>query len=159
MSLFDEPSLQDLDEGNTALLFQLRSEATAVSCRALVSATMRIISENIADEELLYFFQLALFEACSNAACHAYPNGNPGELDILLRVTAGESIEAQIRDWGTGFAATPDEIHLPSPDAEKGRGLFIISKSCDEFEIAREDVGTRVRILKKMRKDQWIPYE
>ena len=139
--------------------FFLQTTATPASSRALVRATMRLIVENITDDELLYFFQLALFEACSNVVRHAYPEAEPGDLAVILRVLPGKRLEAEIRDWGIGFAPWPLTISTPPPEAVTGRGLFIISKSVDHYDITQHADGVSVTIVKNMREDQWIPYE
>lgn len=154
-----DDTLQPRGDSEQEQCFQLRTRATPTSSRALVHATIRLIAENIADDELLYFFQLALFEACTNVVCHAYTENEPGDLAVTLRVLPGKRLEAEIRDWGTGFDSLPLTITNPPPDAVKGRGLFIISKSVDNYDITQHADGVSVTIVKNMREDQWIPYE
>lgn len=159
MNPISEHTEKECSAHNEALTFHLQTKATAPASRAVVHACIRIISENIADQELLYFFQLALFEACSNVVLHAYPPEEPGDLAVYLRVLPGELLEAVVRDWGRGFATQQVTIAVPPPEAVSGRGLYIISKSADQYDIQHKTPGVSVKIIKNMRKDQWIPYE
>jgi len=159
MSLLPQQTPQPPECVEAPLQFHLRTEASPAACRAVVHAAMRIVSENILDESLLHLFQLAVFEACANVVCHAYPDGGPGPLEVELRVEPGVCIEAEVRDQGCGFEHLPTTISLPPPEADSGRGLYIISKAADDYEFSQDAEGVTVRIRKNMENDQWIPYE
>lgn len=141
------------------LIFHLQTTALPRASRSLAKAAVRIVSENIASTDFLHDLDLALFEACANVAMHAYPPDQPGELHIKLRITPAEKIQADIIDYGKGFDSLPVSITNAPPDAEHGRGLFLLSRLTDSLEISRENGATIVSFSMKIGHDQWIAYE
>ncbi len=139
--------------------FHLHTTASSHSCRTLTRAALRIISDNIRDEELLYFFDLALFEACTNVARHAYGQNAPGELHLTLTITPGKDLQITVTDFGKGFTTWPVTISNADPQAECGRGLYMISQIADSLSITREEGATKVHFTINLRDDQWIAYE
>src|SRR5690242_16963252 len=67
--------------------------------------------------------ELALVEACNNAVLYANPNDQKPILIQLLK--EGLGLEMQVIDHTPGFD-WPSDLQLPEPEAEHGRGLFII---------------------------------
>ncbi len=88
---------------------------------------------------------LAVEEACTNAIRHS---GSRRDIEIRLSFE-GDDLLAAVKDHGSGFdvgafvAQTP-----PDPLADHGRGLFLISRLCDEMELRRNG-GLEVRLVKR----------
>jgi serine/threonine-protein kinase RsbW len=85
----------------------------------------------------------AISEACNNVVLHAYPS-TPGPLIFSLAVR-GDSIEAVVRDQGTGIR----------PGAGRSRGLgmgvTLINALADRAEFESSELGTEVRMRFKRR--------
>src|SRR5205085_248833 len=77
-----------------------------------------------ASEADLIACELALVEACNNAILYATEIGRqePVEIQFLRQQS---DLEMQVIDHTPGFD-WPSNPQLPSPEAERGRGLFII---------------------------------
>ena len=88
--------------------------------------------------------QLALSEACSNVVRHA-----KGIADYSVTVAVSvEGCEIEVRDLGPGFrvSAAP-QPH--DPEAEAGRGLFLMRALVDDLQFTRDDDATCVRLVKR----------
>jgi serine phosphatase RsbU (regulator of sigma subunit)/anti-sigma regulatory factor (Ser/Thr protein kinase) len=88
---------------------------------------------------------LAVEEACTNAIRHS---GSPGEIEIALDFDAGHAT-ATVKDTGRGFdVAAFDPERPPDPSLDHGRGLFLISRLCDDVVLSC-DGGLEVRLVKR----------
>ncbi len=145
----DSPIHGDVDTG--MLTFRLGTRALPLNCRLLAKAALSIVAENLSDQELLYNFDLMLFEACANVVRHAYRGRELGDVLIELHVALNKYIHVRILDWGAGFPKLPVTISNPPPEAESGRGLFIVSQLADKLEIYREAEATVIAITMKLR--------
>ncbi|HEX3622724.1 MAG TPA: ATP-binding protein [Acidimicrobiales bacterium] len=81
---------------------------------------------------------LALHEALINA--HRHAGGVSGASACL----DGGSLQIEVRDRGRGFAI-PDSAEAPDPEAETGRGLFLIRRLSSAADVSRS--GGEVRLL------------
>ncbi len=139
--------------------FYLTTKATSYASRRLAKAAVKILSETISDRDILFNFDLALSEACANVVRHAYREIEPQELEIIIRLCPGRWIELEISDWGHGFPHWPVEPKNPEPEAEGGRGLYIMSELSDMFEV-RQHEGKNTIYIKVLVKDElWKPLE
>jgi len=134
----------------------LQSEASPFAVRKLVKAAMTIVKLCIDDQELLYYLDLALFEACANVARHAYSPGYTGDLQILLDLSHGKHLQIKVRDFGNNFKAIPENFVNPPPDAEQGRGLYIISQLVTHLSVSRENDATVVCMKHEIPEEKWI---
>jgi anti-sigma regulatory factor (Ser/Thr protein kinase) len=139
------------------LAFRLGTRALPLNSRLLARAASSIVADNLTDPELCYNIDLMLFEACANVVHHAYRGREPGELCIELKVAWNEHIHVRVLDWGPGFPEYPVAISNPPPEAERGRGLFIISQLADTLDIFREGEATVIDFTMQPRKNQWKP--
>ena len=90
---------------------------------------------------------LVASELCSNAVRHA--SGTPGAL--ALRAWAeDDAVIVEVADDGSGFKLeTRYEDELPDPDAEQGRGLYVVESLSDEVTVRREGEVTVVRAVRR----------
>ena len=88
---------------------------------------------------------LAIEEACTNAIRHS---GSTKDIDVQLRFS-GDELRVSIKDEGRGFDVESfDSDQLPDPLLDHGRGLYLISRLCDELRL-RRDGGLEVRMVKR----------
>jgi anti-sigma regulatory factor (Ser/Thr protein kinase) len=90
---------------------------------------------------------LAVSELCSNAVRHA--TGAPGSVRLRAWVDA-DDVHIEVSDDGGALeCARVRADDLPDPEAEQGRGLFLVQELADEFH-ARVDAGrTVVHVVKR----------
>ena len=74
--------------------------------------------------------RLAATEACTNVVRHAYHDGDPGPIDVVVR-PAGDRLQLIVSDHGHGMGASPD-VRGP------GLGLPLIAALADEVDIQHE---------------------
>jgi anti-sigma regulatory factor (Ser/Thr protein kinase) len=90
---------------------------------------------------------LAVSELCSNAVRHA--TGAPTAI-ALQAWTQGDDVFVEVSDDG-GTLIWPDapSDERPDPDAEQGRGLFLVRELADEVTSSVENGRSAVRIAKR----------
>lgn len=115
---------------------------------------MCLLAESLADQNLLYELDLVLTEACANVVRHAYPGGDPGDMEIVLGIEPGVFVQFEVADRGVGMPAAI-RFDNPAPAAESGRGLYIISRLVDRMEIRRRGRKNIVFFRKEVGKEQW----
>jgi serine/threonine-protein kinase RsbW len=77
--------------------------------------------------ELVEDMRLAVTEACTNVVRHAYHDGEPGPIDVVIRPD-GDRLELIVTDHGRGLG--------PSADATgPGLGLPLIAALADTVEL------------------------
>jgi serine/threonine-protein kinase RsbW len=77
--------------------------------------------------DLVEDMRLAVTEACTNVVRHAYHDGVPGPIDVVIRPN-GTKLELIVSDQGAGIGPSPD---LAGP----GLGLPLIAALADHVEI------------------------
>jgi anti-sigma regulatory factor (Ser/Thr protein kinase) len=83
--------------------------------------------------------RLAVTEACTNVVRHAYADGEPGPVEILIR-PEGEELLVVVSDQGRGLASRADS-------SGPGLGLPLIAALSHSFEIEQvPDNGSRLRM-------------
>src|SRR5215211_4867461 len=81
--------------------------------------------------------RLAVTEACTNVVRHAYGDGEPGPVQILIR-PVDDSLQVIVSDEGRGLGPSPDT-------AGPGLGLPLIAALTDSLEIEQEpSAGSRL---------------
>jgi anti-sigma regulatory factor (Ser/Thr protein kinase) len=87
---------------------------------------------------------LCIEEAATNTIRHS---GSDQYIEMSIGFEAGDLV-AEVRDHGIGFdVAAFDRDALPDVLSDHGRGLFLISRLCDDMQL-RCDGGLEVRIVK-----------
>ncbi len=101
-------------------------------------------------EDDLGHFLTALGEAIANAIEHAHAE-RPIEIEVRIGT---DRIVATIRDNGIGFdSSRVVDRALPDHSAERGRGLPIMRRCCDIFNVSSEPgAGTAVVIGRYLRR-------
>ena len=133
-------------EHRTALRVRTACEFSAV--RAGVSQIGAWLAELGLPEADLGAWELALMEAGNNAVKYCAPPARP--LPIIFDLSAGaRDLEARVTDHTAGFE-WPAAIALPKPDAECGRGLYLMKSLTDELFYLRHP-GENVLVLRRSR--------
>ena len=134
--------------GSEPVSFSLSFPAQAeylVLCRLAVVALATLAP---LDEELVDDLKLAVTEACTNTIQHAYPDGEPGRVELHYAVEDG-LIRIVVEDSGVGRREAPAGAR---GEREGGMGLSIIRSLVDELELepGADGSGTRVTLAKKL---------
>jgi len=133
-------------EHRSALRVPAACEFSAV--RAAIAQVRAWLAERGLPEAELGAWELALVEAANNAVKYAAPAAR--EVPVLIEVSAGEhEVEVRVTDHTAGFD-WPVEIKLPEPDAEHGRGLYLMQSLTDEIFYLRHP-GQNVLVLRRAR--------
>jgi anti-sigma regulatory factor (Ser/Thr protein kinase) len=83
--------------------------------------------------------RLAVTEACTNVVRHAYADGRPGPVEILIRPD-GDALQVIVSDKGRGLGPSPDT-------AGPGLGLPLIAALAHSLEIEQDEAsGARLRM-------------
>lgn len=91
------------------------------------------------DEAALGDLKQIATEGCMNAIVHAYPSEGEGRMEVAATVR-DDSVELQIRDWGSGFRPRPAD----TGDNSLRLGLPLIATLADSFQIASPAGGGTV---------------
>ena len=83
---------------------------------------------------------LAVHEAMMNAMHHA------GGATSATAAVDGDRLVVEVRDCGPGFGFENHAGSPPDPIAERGRGLWLISRIADNYEVERTPDGTCLRL-------------
>jgi serine/threonine-protein kinase RsbW len=99
-------------------------------------------------EDCAHDVELALSEACTNVLLHAGPGD---EYDVRLEID-DHSCELRVVDIGQGFdAASPRRVEVPEHEAERGRGLGVMSALVDQVQfVSKPAAGTVVHLQKTL---------
>ena len=122
-------------DGNTlTVTYPANPEAVAIARHALAA----FATDAGADHQQVEAVRLAVSEAVTNAALHAYRTA-PGEVHITAAL-ASEELWVLVGDDGGGMEARPDRPGL-------GLGLALISQVSDEMSVVpRARGGTEVQM-------------
>ena len=147
-----------MDKNNDRVsTYYLRTTALPLQSRRLAKAATAILEESLGGRERVYNIDLATAEACANVARHAYREKEPGPLEIVVTLAPPEYVTVEVVDRGIGFEGHPLPAANAKPEAEGGRGLFIMSQLADKLDIRREDDKNIVSITMYMGEKPWKP--
>ncbi|HVQ58362.1 MAG TPA: ATP-binding protein [Solirubrobacterales bacterium] len=125
------------DRSGLQISLPARAENVAVVRHALAGLADRIGM----DEPGVADLKTVVTEACMNVVVHAYPDGNPGPLEVEAIPEQG-GLTVVVRDFGEGIQPRPD-IERPSLRI----GLTLIAALSSSFEIkGGTDRGTEIRM-------------
>jgi anti-sigma regulatory factor (Ser/Thr protein kinase) len=141
---------QDLIDGPSPPL--LSREFTRAQVTAVRHAVTRFASGSGLVGRRLEDFALAVNELVTNAVRHA---GGRGRLRLWR---ADGRLCCEVTDDGPGIPADRIEPAAPPPvSATDGRGLWLVSRLCDDVSIATGPAGTTVRIAAALSGQQAAP--
>lgn len=124
--------------GDTAIRLRLELASAPESVGLVRSLIRTVAAATDLEPRLVEDIRLAISEACNNVVLHAYPQ-TPGPLIFSLAVS-GDSIEAVVRDQGTGIR----------PGLARNRGLgmgvTLINSLADRAEFQSSELGTEVKM-------------
>jgi serine phosphatase RsbU (regulator of sigma subunit)/anti-sigma regulatory factor (Ser/Thr protein kinase) len=133
-------------EHRMSLRVETACEFAAV--RAAVSQIALWLGELGLPEADLGAWELSLIEAGNNAVKYSTPEAR--RLPISFELSSGaRDLEARVTDRTPGFE-WPAEVTLPAPDAEHGRGLYLIKSLMDEVAYLRHP-GQNILLLRRSR--------
>ncbi|QXJ20407.1 ATP-binding protein [Actinomadura graeca] len=120
-----------------------RDAASVPASRKILDAALQALG---VEDQICDDIELMLTEACSNVIRHA-ENGS----GYTVRATIQDlRCVIKVIDSGPGFE--PDEIPVPGPSAERGRGLMIMRMLADDVRFASvPDDGALVALEKRLR--------
>jgi anti-sigma regulatory factor (Ser/Thr protein kinase) len=124
-------------EAEGDLKLDLRAESGSLALmRRSVARWLRAVG---ASEAETYEVLVACGEACANAIAHAYP---AAEASFEVHLTRqAHAVVATVRDFGRW---------RPPRAGTQGRGLGLMRELMDEVEIEQLDVGTAVRMVRRL---------
>lgn len=133
-------------EHRISLRVESACEFTAV--RAAVAQVGGWLAEKNFSEAELSAWELALVEAANNAV--KYADASARTLPVVIEISAGErDVEVRVTDHTAGFD-WPPEIKLPDENAERGRGLYLMTSLTEEIFYLRHP-GQNVLVLRRAR--------
>ena len=140
--------------GGGGALLRLRVPAEARYGRRTRERVARFIADHRVSDDDAEAFLTAVSEALANAIEHS---GTLGPIELSCRL-AGRRLVATIVDDGAGFTSkAPAAPKLPDPLAERGRGLAIMRRLTDHFEIrSLPGKGTSVILERTIRRSAKI---
>jgi anti-sigma regulatory factor (Ser/Thr protein kinase) len=125
------------DRSGLLMSLPARAENVAVVRHALAGLAERIGMDEAGVADL----KTVVTEACMNVVVHAYPDDEPGQLDVEA-VPEMEGLTVVVRDYGLGIRPRPD-VERPSLRI----GLTLIAALSSSFEIkGGVDRGTEIRM-------------
>ena len=109
----------------------IRLPARIENLERLVDFVLSALRQAGAGEKIVADLHLAVDEACTNCVSYAYPEGEPGEIELTCRIGPNK-FEISIRDWGRPF----NPLKTPPPDLDLdledrpigGLGVFLMKK-------------------------------
>ena len=119
----------------------------------LIEAAEAFFDSHGVGPKAAYALTLALDEVLTNVICYAYPAQGGHAVDVILQVTGGQTVQAEVWDDGAPF----DPLHqAPEPDLEAdlddrpigGLGIHLVREMMDEAYYERVSDKNRL-VLRK----------
>lgn len=123
-----------------ATTLQVSADARPESIRPLRNLVERLASDTGFSETDAYEIKVCVSEALANAVLHAYPEDEPGSMNLTLREDERE-LEVAIEDEGEAVyepRERVDDLHL---------GLTLMTRLATHCTFTAASKGTRVEML------------
>ena len=122
--------------------------------RPATLAVRGFLTEHKVSEQDVAACELAMAEACNNAISYAAESSrrDPIKVEVMCHPAV---VELRIFDHTSGFR-WPDEVALPDPENENGRGLFLIQALTGNAEYFRGESGN-ILVIRRPRAAQPAP--
>ena len=127
---------------------RLHVECNFAAVRRCAGQVRAFLAGHGVSEKDIWACELAFVEGCNNAVEHT-PESKAGEKLLVELSCESTHVELRINDHTQGFDF-PAESRLPSPDEEKGRGIYLMRTLMDEVDYIR-DRSSNCLVLKKER--------
>lgn len=134
--------------GAVAAIFRQTPACNFAATRNATRTAREFLAGHGLDEQELFACELCLAEACNNAVQYAPPEASGRRIGIEVFCSDSE-IELRVADHTGGFAL-PDHVPPPAPEAERGRGLYLIKSLTDEVCYCRGDQAN-ILVMRKRR--------
>ena len=110
---------------------------------------LRFLRLHAVDPESIDDVVMSVHEACANAVHHS-----KSRADIVVElVLDAKSVKVAVNDSGCGLDLDQcDPLREPELLRLRGRGLYLIARIMDDFEISI-DGGTEIRMCKRLSED------
>jgi anti-sigma regulatory factor (Ser/Thr protein kinase) len=129
-----------------ASLLQIRADARPECIRPLRDAVASLASETGLSSVQVYAVKLCVSEAIVNAVQHAYPEREPGPIEVSVR-EVGDEFAVVVADHGR------KRVRQPRHTRDKGGfGLAFISRLTDGCTFTAASGGTSVEMLFPLRR-------
>jgi len=114
------------------------------------------LTEHKVSEQDVAACELAMAEACNNAISYAAESRrrDPIKVEVMCHPAV---VELRIFDHTSGFC-WPDELALPDPENESGRGLFLIQALTGNAEYFRGESGN-ILVMRRPRTPQQAHFQ
>lgn len=129
-----------------SLRLALRCELAQV--RPMSAAVREFLRENGASADELQAAELAIAEACNNAIKYAAGPARDKAIEVEVACDP-QRLELRVCDNTQGFD-WPEELRLPEPGEENGRGLFLIHSLMDRVQYFRGR-GANCLVMRRLR--------
>ena len=116
--------------------------------RQATQTAHKFLAEQGCADETLTACDLALVEACNNAVKYAPASAQTQPVSVEV-VCEPAALELRVTDHTPGFD-WPENVELPTPESENGRGIFLIKTLMDSAAYLRGK-GENILILRKSR--------
>ncbi|WP_150255119.1 ATP-binding protein [Nocardiopsis deserti] len=113
-----------------------------------IAAVRAFVAERLADCSVVDDAVLLTSELATNAVQHT-PSNLPGAgFGVLIEHEHGRSVRVTVHDGGSYFDAP--YVAQPEPDAEHGRGLFLVDALADSWGSHATLSGRKTWFVKKL---------
>jgi serine/threonine-protein kinase RsbW len=127
-------------------MLQVRADARPEYIRPLRDAVAGLASETGLSRAQVYAVKLCVSEALANVVQHAYPESEPGTIEVSVR-EVGDEFAVVVADHGRARVHQPEHT-----EDEGGFGLAFISRLTDGCTFTAASDGTSVEMRFPLRR-------
>jgi serine/threonine-protein kinase RsbW len=128
-------------------LLRLELDGDLSKIRPAATQLHQFLQQHGCSEQIRADCELIMVEACNNAVKHSNSWQAASEPVVVEATIEPQEIELRIIDHGPGFN-WPEDVRLPEPEQESGRGVFLIKTLTDYAAYFRKD-NYNILVLRK----------